>query len=265
MKLLVKNVRLKAGIEENQIENRLRFNPEIVELHLNEEDLIEKTRLITVIERLQNLGIQVYLHHPMSVGNTYLDILTEDKNVQEYYSSSTKELVEICHKYKIKCVIHAHYSGTVSSDHVDLAFTLKMKEAIEHVQAFGKGVLLWEDTIDGAFSYQNPYLISEIIEPLNLPLVLDTSHSFISLNGSNEKLIQVLKRVKPYVQYAHIVDSKGEIHDNLSLGKGLIEWKRIVPFLKEKPFIFEIGLVDVTDCNEMIQSVTFWNDLIENK
>ncbi len=39
---------------------------------------------------------------------------------------------------------------------------------------------MWEDTIEGLFSYGDVHLIDEIIKPLQLDVNVDISHAFIS-------------------------------------------------------------------------------------
>jgi sugar phosphate isomerase/epimerase len=258
-----KNMRLKCALGDKAIEDRLKYNPEIIELHLVEEDIINKDRLFFVIELLQKKGIKVYIHHPMRHNGIYLDILSNDMHMRHWYFEHTKILTDICNTYSIQCIIHAHYSQTKSSDHVDLDYSIQMQNEIQKIELFSKGCFLWEDTVFGAFSYNNPYLISDIISPLNLNINFDTSHAFIALSGSNDRLLKAIQDVYPYIKYAHIVDSLGKDHDSLPINSGSINWNNIIPFIIEKPFIFEIGLSDFDDCKEMVESVVIWNNLVK--
>jgi sugar phosphate isomerase/epimerase len=133
-----------------------------------------------------------------------------------------------------------------------------MREEIQKIVSFGRNVFLWEDSCSGLFSYQNPYLIKEVIKPLRLDIVVDVSHSFIALRGDNEKLLDVINSVCNYAQYYHIVDSMGEKHDGLELGHGKINWSPLKPYMKNKPHIFEISLDDYNDCSPMIRSYQYF-------
>ncbi|MBP2075820.1 hypothetical protein [Oceanobacillus polygoni] len=63
----MQNIRLKASLDPLQIENRLQYGPEIMELHLVEEGLYHREEIVEVVRALKAQGIQVYLHHPMEI------------------------------------------------------------------------------------------------------------------------------------------------------------------------------------------------------
>lgn len=252
-------IRLKSNIQERSLQDRLQYNPEILELHLEESDLDDPAYLISVIQMLKNKGVKPYLHHPMRTKGVVLDILSKDERIQAFYHKSTRQLVEICKQEGIKCVIHAHYAGSESSSGVGRDKTIQMRNEIEKILEYGREVLLWEDTIKGIFAYSNPYLIPDLILPLNLPLIVDISHSFIALRGDNEKLIEVMKQTEKYAEYFHVVDSKGQVHDGLVLGKGKIDWERVKPYIHNKPFIFEIALEPpYENCTPMVKSAEYY-------
>lgn len=259
----MKFMRLKAGTSKEQIENRMQFSPEILELHLTTEDLLEPSKLIQCIQNIQVRGTKVYLHHPILFGSEPQDIMSDDPIRKMYYLESSRLLAQISSQTGVKCVVHAHYAGTTSSDFLDKEHTQKMRGRIEEILSFSGDALLWEDTIEGLFSYANPYLIDEIIKPLNLPLIVDVSHSFISLRGDNQKLRRVMEDTQRYVRYFHVVDSKGLNHDSLPIGEGGIDWNMMIPYLLPHDFIFEIGLSDFNSCKEMIDSVRTFNQLID--
>jgi hypothetical protein len=259
--ILLQFTRLKCSLDSEQIKNRVNYGPEILEIQVAETDLVDDTNLLQTIRKLKILGIQVYLHHPITYKNKKLDIMSTDNEIIEYYQLSCERLSGICKQESVHCVVHAHYSKSESSYYEGRSYTRKMKERIERIIQTSGDYFLWENTTKGLFSYANPYLLSEIIEPLHLSLCFDVSHAFISLKGNNEKLKQVVNQVHEYVRYYHVVDSKGIHHDALPLGKGNIDWKSLKPYLLQKDFIFEIGLKDYLDCTPMIQSADYFNKI----
>ena len=122
---------------------------------------------------------------------------------------------------------------------------------------------LWEDTTQGIFSAENPYLWEEIVQPLDLPLNIDISHSFISLKGNNEALHRHLDRFHSFAKYYHLVDSNGEFHDALPLGLGKIDWPMVKSYVQDTDFIFEVDLKqnNYLDCTMMIESAEYYNQL----
>lgn len=251
-------IRLKGGIDDKSFNNRLDYDPEIVELYLTEEDMSRTGLIRERIRELRRRGIGAYMHHPSKYKGNYLDILSEEPEMYRFYRESTSELLKICEEEEAKCVIHAHYVG-MGSVSVDREATIRLREAVRVIPGFDSGLLLWEDSTEGLFCYNNPYLIDEVIIPLRLPLNVDVSHTFIGFRGNNDKLCEVLERTAPYAHYYHLVDSMGQRHDSLPLGAGLIDWKRVKPFVESKDFIFEINLTgDHTDCSPMVESGTFF-------
>lgn len=258
---MMKFVRLKSNLSDQSLQNRLQYNPEIIELYLDENDLLDTSRLVEKIRFLQSLNIRVYLHQPSTHNGVYLDILSEDEDMRNYYYETSKILSTICHNENIHSVIHAHYVNTVSSNS-DKQSTIKMRRRIQDILDFASDRFVWEDTIHGIFSFDNPYLLDELIRPLDLPLNIDVSHSFIACRGDNGKLQQILESTQKHAKYFHLVDSMGEKHDSLPLGEGKIDWKMVKPYVMDKDFIFEINLKgNHNDCTPMIDSVKYFNEL----
>ena len=256
----MKNVRLKMGIDPQQLEDRLKYNPEITELHINEEDLYRPEIIVNYIHLLKSMGVRVYLHHPTNYRGLALDIISPSREIRDYYDWSCKELAMISKRENVKCVVHCHYAQSVSSQYMDLASRVEMRNRVEEILRICDYSFLWENTTRGIFSAQNPCLLSEIVQPLNLPLAIDISHSFISLKGDNHKLKNHLEQFHSYARYYHLVDSNGEYHDALPLGKGKIDWSMVKRYVKETDFIFEIDLKpsNYLDCRPMVESGEYY-------
>lgn len=255
--------RLKTALDERQLENRLQYQPEIIEFHLTEETLFGDKRayLEHTIERLQRMGIKVYLHHPMRHGGIPLDIISSIPGIREFYQLSCRILHEICLTHSIKCVVHSHYMESDTSSILTDSNILNVKDEIEAILEYAESSFLWEDSCGGVFSYENDSLFETIIKPLNLNLVQDISHSFISLKGDNQKLLSITKIIAPYVKYLHVVDSQGLHHDSLPLGKGRIDWNSLKPFTVHKDFIFEVSGKNHYDCSAMVESADYYNSI----
>ena len=259
----VENIRLKAALHLAQIQDRMRYRPEILEIHVKEENLNNPEEIIRTIQDLKSQGVRVYLHHPAKYRGEYLDIISSSQRMRDFYDWSCKELAMICRQVDVKCVIHCHYAESESSSFLDKASRVAVRKRLESILCISDQAFLWEDTIRGIFSADNPFLFSEIVEPLNLSLNIDVSHSFIALKGDNEKLERHLERFHAYAQYYHLVDSKGVYHDALPLGKGKINWGMVKSYVKDTDFIFEVDLRSSNhlDCWPMIESARYYNDL----
>lgn len=246
---------LKCSYDPEQLYDRLRYKPDIIELHLHEDDLFrgKRKQLETTISMLLSQGYDVYLHHPLKYNGRYLDIIHEQKEDYLFYHLSTRILADICLTYSIKCVIHPHYLPTAISS-INKENTEKVVNEIKKILSYGKDVFLWENSIHGLFTAENPNWFEDIVKPLHLPLAYDISHAFISFKGDNRLLLEQIKKFDSYIHYFHVVDSKGQKHDGLQLGTGQIQWEPILPFLMSRPYIYEITLKDKTNAIEMYES-----------
>jgi sugar phosphate isomerase/epimerase len=253
-------IRLKVNLEQRNLDNRLKYSPDIIEFHLSDRDLQDPERIKDRIRQLHDRGIKAYLHHPTKHQGEYLDILSDNPQIRKFYHESSELLARICTEERAKCVVHAHYVRTASCQNITRERTLLLREEILRVAAYSREVFVWEDSTEGLFSYgYNPYLIDDLIVPLKLPLTVDVSHTFISFGGDNERLREVLERTAPYAQYYHLVDSMGLKHDSLPLGLGRIDWTTVKPFVFDKDFIFEIALSgDHSDCTPMVESAHYF-------
>jgi sugar phosphate isomerase/epimerase len=255
-------MRLKANMELENLNDRLQYDPEIIEFFLNDTDMARTGLIRERIRMIKERGIKAFLHHPSTYKGSYLDILSKDPDMYRFYRESSEQLAEICREEDAKCIIHANYVGSVGSEHEELEGSRLMKKEIQAIAAYAGDRFLWEDSTEGLFCYANPYLIEEVIAPLNLSVNVDVSHTFIAFRGDNGKLEEVLQRTAPYAAYYHLVDSMGETHDSLMLGQGKIDWRMVKPYVLGKDFIFEIGLAgDHSDCTPMVESARFFEQI----
>lgn len=254
---------LKCSFDPEQLYDRLTYKPDIIELHLLEDDLFgsKRQQLEKTISMLISMGFEVYLHHPVKYRGRYLNMIHPQPEDYLFYHLSARILAEICFNYSIKCVIHPQYLPSDTSrinpenrDHL-------LKE-IKGILAYGKDVFLWENSIYGLFTAENPNWIEDFVQPLRLPLVYDISHAFISFKGDNRLLLAQIKQIDSYIHYFHVVDSKGQKHDGLPLGAGKIEWEPILPYLMTRPYIYEISLQDKTNAAEMYNSHQYLQHLL---
>lgn len=258
-------VRLKCGIAPLQLANRLKYNPEILELQLFEQDLADPERICLIIQALKKRGIQVYLHHPMKYKGIFVDILSEDRERRNFYDGSCFLLHEICKKERVQCVVHPHYRDSESSRLYDSFTQAKMRRRLSFFLDRCGDSFLWENTTQGIFSWQNPRFVQDIVEPLQLPVCMDISHAFIAFQGDQARLVESMEAIAPFADYYHVVDSLGVSHDSLSIGQGRIQWESIWPFLDQKKFIFEIGLADYQDCTPMLNSARNYREWVQRQ
>ncbi len=222
--------------------------------------------VLSWVKRLKDYVPHIYLHHPSRYGQSYLDIISNDDSIRRYYDESTNALIEVCREENLKMVIHAHYVETECANWRDLSLVSAVKERIFEFQRRAGEHLLWENSVAGIFSSENPQWVDEIVRPLGLNLCVDVSHIFLASRGNNDTLVDWLNLTKRYAKYYHVVDSRGEKHDGLALGQGRIDWVRVVPLLQNQEFVFEIDLreSDYADCQPMLDSHRYFLEMLSH-
>lgn len=249
-------MRLKSGID--SIEDRLQYKPSTLELFLTEEDLKDRGKIKGEVGRLRDLGIYVVLHQPTTMRGKPIDIITEGYR-RDLYILQLGQMSQLADELDIKVVFHGNY---LCEDFVvDKSLSDETYKRIENVIGNVSDNILWENAMWSGFSFANEWLVEEIIKPLELPICYDISHAFIDFKGDNDKLYESILGLMDHIEHFHVVDSLGKVHDSLELGKGLIDWERLKPLIEEKSYIFEIGLEDLFDCREMVDSVGYFNNL----
>lgn len=149
----------------------------------------------------------------------------------------------------------------------------RLQVAIEEVKAAGvKQIVLhhpmrYRDTFTELIAPQEQcrelyYFIDKSTNDL-LQLAFDTSHCFIKVKANNEELLASLTRLKDQIVHYHLVDSYGQTHDSLTLGQGLIDWRRVLPRLNPAATsIYEINLKDQLDASEQVKSHEYLLNLL---
>lgn len=254
---------LKGSTDPKQIENRLsQKGIGIYEFHLVEDDLFGEglKNLESAILKLREREIRVYLHHPMAIQGKLLHINDSLSVAGDFLKLSTRILVDICERYDCYAVVHWNYGRLENqmivehevADKKSLIHTIS--RTIDFDEKYGKGRILWENGIRGVGAFRNDFTLANLIVDTPLKLCFDVSHAFISLGGDNDALYKTVELLQNHVRYYHVVDSLGERHDSLTVGHGRIDFPRILPFILEKDYIYEIMLADQEDCREMVES-----------
>ena len=260
---------LKASAQPAQLMNRLQYRPEVFEFFTSSADFQpERFKALKAAVKfvLANVTEKVIVHHPMSYQGTHLDQLLDPQRQPEAYQflhASTDQLLDLANDLDVKILVHGGYGGTELLDQypsVTAARTVVLSRLDELVRQ-ANGHVMIENGITPSFMYGDPQLDEQLIQH-HFPLVCDLSHVFIGLHGDMELTMLALKRLVPLIQHYHLVDSLGQQHDSLPLGRGLIDWQRVLPVLNSHAtMIYEVP--DETDatCANMLSSYHYLRDM----
>ena len=255
---------LKASTDSEQIEDRLRYKPDVFEFYTSENDFTEDglKRFRYDFEWIKSKGVQkIVMHHPMRFHGQFTELIAPFDKCRDLYNfidKSTNDLLQLAFDYDAQLLVHGSYSRQTQSyinmwGGVDQA----REQAYRRIDSFadlGKNHIMFENSISPIFYYGDEKEDLYIFEK-GYRLACDTSHCFIKNQGSNEKLLASMKRLKEHVVHYHLVDSMGETHDSLPLGKGKIDWEKALPLMNDDATsIYEIILKDQRDASEQVAS-----------
>ena len=262
---------LKASSDEQQIADRLKYHPNVFEFYTSETDFSRDglKKLAYAIDQAKDSDVkQVILHHPMRYQEYFTELLTPEDKLPQLYrfiEQSSLDLLQLGFDKDVQVLIHGSYSRQ-TNEFLALYPNLSAAEEyvyqrLDHFQELGKEHVMFENSISPIFYYGDAK-IDDYILAKNYRLAFDTSHCFIKWRGDNEKLVAALTHLRENVVHYHLVDSLGATHDSLEVGKGKIDWQRVLPLLNENATnIFEIVLKDQNDASEQVNSYKYLQNL----
>ncbi|HJE27551.1 TIM barrel protein [Limosilactobacillus pontis] len=263
---------LKGSSARVQIDDRLQHHPSVYEFFTATSDFTPDgyRHLYDAIQYVQSQGIhRIILHHPMKFGNHHSDVVAPERYYPDLYrfiETTTEQLIRLGHDLNVQVLVHGGYSGPEVEHMVDLYPSVEdARQAVYHrLDRFadeGGDQIMFENSIAPVFAYGHPDQEDEILAH-HYRLVFDTSHCLIELHGDNTGLQRSLRHLAPAVVHYHLVDSMGQTHDSLQLGKGKIDWAPVLPLLNPAATsIYEINLHDQTNCKEQLASHEYLLDI----
>lgn len=268
---MIPTLGLKANTSRKQIDERLQYHPSVFEFYTDAHDVTPAglAHLEEVVKYVQSAGIRhIVIHHPMAYDHHHNDVAVsalKDPAGYQFMMTSSEVLIGLAIKLNIQVLIHGGYSEEkpVIDAFGDLKSARKMIFArLDYFQKIGGEHVMFENSTSPAFDYGDAGLEKTVIEH-GYRLCYDISHGFIVLHGDNDKLVQSIARLAPQTVHYHFVDSMGQHHDSLQLGKGRIDWQRVMQVVNPKATnIYEIDLADQNDSREMRASHQYLTHLI---
>lgn len=263
---------LKGSSTRVQIDDRLQHHPSVYEFFTAASDFTPDgyRHFYDAIQYVQSQGIhRIILHHPMKFGNHHSDVVAPERYYPDLYrfiETTTEQLIRLGHDLNVRVLVHGGYSGPEVEHMVNLYPSVEdARQAVYHrLDRFadeGGDQIMFENSIAPVFAYGHPDQEDEILAH-HYRLAFDTSHCFIELHGDNTGLQRSLRHLAPAVVHYHLVDSMGQTHDSLQLGKGKIDWAPVLPLLNPAATsIYEINLHDQTNCKEQLASHEYLLDI----
>lgn len=255
---------LKAGTEANQVNDRLKYSPDVFEFFTNENDFTPEglKRLEYDIQWVKaDATSKIILHHPMRYRNEFTELVAPENafpELRKFIYQSTENLLQFAFDYNIQVLVHGSYARHTQF-FIDMYPNLEdarqsVFKQLDRLAKLGQKHIMFENSISPIFYYGDEHEEDDILER-GYRLAFDTSHCFIKCKGDNRQLQKSLMHLQSQVVHYHLVDSMGKKHDSLTLGQGKIDWRKVLPLLNSKATsIYEINLSNQEDAKEQVES-----------
>ncbi len=199
-------------------------NFDFVDLFLEEDRAVpEKIDVEKLKQTLKNYDLDV-------VGHTawYLPIGSPIKSLREAAIKEVIRYFEVFNKLGVEFItVHAHWPGIVFSQKEGVEFQIEsLGELVKEAGKYNLK-LMYEpiDTLND--SIEN---ISVILEEIpELFFHLDIGHA----NLFNRKPEEFIEKFHPKLKHVHLHDNFGNADSHLPIGRGIIDWERVLKILKK--------------------------------
>lgn len=264
---------LKAASDPAQVMDRLRHRPQVFEFFTTGADFTASglNHLRKMIGLVQEQGVkQIVLHQPMTFEGHHAELITPQDRFPALYDfvhRTAVTMIQLAKETGTLALVHGSYDNRYGFDEMLAAYPdvasaqAAAFEVMDRLQELGGDHVVFENSISPVFYYGNPELEDQILAR-GYRLACDTSHTFIANHASNEVLIASLNHLRPAIAHYHLVDSMGQTHDSLQLGKGKIDWHPVLPTLNPAASaIYEINLADQGVCTEQLASHDYLQEI----
>lgn len=259
---------LKASTSFEQLNERLKYRPSVFEFYTTAADMTQSglAHLKAMIAYVKATGVRtIVIHHPMAFNHHHNEISVSalaDPESYQFMMTSTESLIELAVACNVQVLIHGAYSQTVPNKRELMAARRRVFKRLDYFQALGGNHVMIENSTSPVFDFGDPEIEREVMAH-HYRLCYDTSHGFIVLHGNNDQLVRSIRRLAPQTVHYHLVDSMGVTHDSLPLGRGKIDWYRVMGVVNPTASnIYEIDLADQNDCQEMRDSHAYLTQLL---
>jgi tRNA (guanine37-N1)-methyltransferase len=245
--ILQKIIGLKSGIKAHEFEERVRLNPSIFEIHLENKDLFEMEKLEKKIILLKERGMQVTLHVPFyNDAKRRYNLEQEDISEEEIMLN---KLGELCKKYYLRAIIHVNG--------IEIAHKTNEELLVKNIRRFKQYYdYFYFETLTSGFAVKEEIIrIGKKAEIKNI--CVDINHLFITYKHT-DKVAECIKEFSKYFNlYFHVADHDYKTH-MCEIGKGYMNFETILPLVT-------YGIVEVSSKNEDVPKgeLGSWNKLAE--
>lgn len=215
----------------NDFESMLQYNPKLLEFHFTDRDLDEEFDG-------KDYDMALVVHAPEFWENHLVDLCTKDTWQRQASGQLLQRAIDVTRKLAPhfkgtpKVVVHP---GAASLDHPitdKKGLYTRLGESVDKLDYEGVELLL-ENLPAHPWYFGGQWLtnafmdsqeIIDFIEPRNLKMCFDTSHSKLYCNWANVDFYEQTRIILPYVSHLHLSDASGLDGEGLQIEEGTIDW-----------------------------------------
>lgn len=206
--------------------------------------LIKKKKQIIRLLKKYNMFVIGHCAYYVNLGSAY-------ESVRKGWLKESKKSIRAAYELGIKKIVfHSHSKGMFISSKKSKKTILKnyilsLKELVRYGKKFNIQIMFENATERGEITELKDfkYIVDRVS---NLKVLLDIGHAFI--NGGMKNIQNYIKSFKNKLEHIHMSDNHGQHDEHLSLGSGLIDYKKVIRLLKkikyDKTITFEIFTKD---------------------
>ncbi|MDR1820478.1 MAG: sugar phosphate isomerase/epimerase [Methanobrevibacter sp.] len=207
-------------------------------------------------ELLKSFNLKYSIHSP----TTDINLASLNRTIQKASIQEIKNSIEIANDLDADIVV-VHPGGfSFLGEPCEKKILNRSKESLKACRDYGRelGVTPVIENMPNheGFIYKDVHELNDLLTDLEMKMALDIGHAFT--NGFKEEELYF-----DLVSHVHLSDNFGDKDLHLALGKGKIDFKKIVDNFKGKNydgvFILEIG-----DKNEILNNMDYLSKLFHN-
>ncbi len=176
-----------------------------------------------------------------AIGHTswYVELGTPHESVRRAWLSECKRFIDVATALRLeKITFHSHSRGMfmqmkASKRRILDNVVLSMRELVDYGSTKGVAVMMENATEKGEIYNINDfaYIVSRV--PI-LGVHLDVGHAF--MHGGMKNIEKYINKFSGRLEHLHFHDNHGKFDEHLPIGKGRINYKRVVQSLKKKNY-----------------------------
>ncbi|MDR2623004.1 MAG: sugar phosphate isomerase/epimerase [Methanobrevibacter sp.] len=201
------------------------------------------------VELLKSFNLKYSIHAP----TTDINLASLNKTIQRASISEIEKSIKMANELDADIVV-VHPGGfSFLGEPCERKILNRSRKSLEICRDYGKeyGVTPVVENMPNneGFIYRDVYSLNDLLNELEMDMALDTGHAFTNGFKEEELYFDIVKHV-------HLSDNFGDRDLHLPLGKGKIDFERIVTKFKEKSYD-GIFILEINDKNMIVDNMEY--------